>query len=64
MGKRVMEYKMIDNKVRTSFSLSKELAKRINDLPRNVLPNKSNLVEKLLSEWLDKIEQELNDEKN
>lgn len=39
---------------RVSFSLRKEISDAIDSVPRNKIPNKSNLVESLLIEWLQK----------
>lgn len=40
-------------KTRTSYNLPQDLLKRLDDIPRNELPNKSLLVEQLLEKWLE-----------
>ena len=47
-------------KTRTAFNLENETLERLHKLPREVLPNKSALVERLLVQWLDELEK--NDE--
>ena len=39
-------------KKRQSYNISVEVLNKINSIPRNELPNKSRLVEKLLEKWL------------
>ena len=41
------------NKKRATFNLSVDLLERLDNLPRNILPNKSHLVEELLEKWLE-----------
>ena len=42
-------------KIRTSFNLSEKLICKLNSIPRNILPNKSKLIEELLEKWIEQI---------
>ena len=46
------------DKTKVTFSLTKNTVKRMNQLSRMILPNKSKLIERLLKEWLDKMDKE------
>lgn len=50
-------------KKKVGFNISVDLLKRLDELPRNVIPNKSKLVEELLEKWCDKKEQTIYVEK-
>ena len=43
----------MSTRVKVTFSLTKPLIERLNQIPRADLPNKSALIEKLLEKWLE-----------
>lgn len=46
------------NKRRVSYYFSEETIARMDNLPRTKLHNKSELIEQLVCDWLDKVETE------
>lgn len=52
----------MSDKIKVNFYLTKQLNEKINSLPRNILPNKSKLIEELLENWYEETRDKMDKE--